>query len=74
MLHVRDSLHQPQRTAAELMRPVLTFPKSTPVYEALRLMRETRNHLATVTDAERVIGVLTLNDVLERLLATESAA
>ncbi|CAJ1581835.1 hemolysin family protein [[Mycobacterium] wendilense] len=74
VLHVRDSLHQPQRTAAELMRPVLTFPKSTPVYEALRLMRETRNHLATVTDAERVIGVLTLNDVLERLLATESAA
>ena len=39
-----------------------------PVYEALRTMRETRNHLATVTDGGQVVGLITISDVLQRLL------
>jgi CBS domain containing-hemolysin-like protein len=31
-------------------------------------MREKRSHLCTVTDSGQVIGLITLNDVLERLL------
>jgi CBS domain containing-hemolysin-like protein len=37
-------------------------------------MRETRNHLATITDADQVVGLITLNDVLQRLLSKEKSA
>lgn len=37
------------------------------VYDALRTMRETRSHLAIVTDNSELIGVVTLTDVLARL-------
>ena len=74
VVHVRDSLRNPHLSAAELMRPALTLEKSTPVYEALHTMRETRNHLATITDAEQVVGLITLNDVLQRLLSKEKSA
>ena len=55
------------------MRPALTLEKSTPVYEALHTMRETRNHLATIIDAGQVVGLITLNDVLQRLLSKEKS-
>ncbi|MGP4055759.1 CNNM domain-containing protein [Mycobacterium sp. 4D054] len=66
VVHVRDSLST-TATARELMRPVLSVPESTPVYEALRLMRETRNHLVVV-DGPSGRGLLTLTDLLYRLL------
>ncbi|AZG46714.1 hemolysin family protein [Gordonia insulae] len=73
VVHVRDSLAaSPDTTAAELMRPVLSLASTVPVYEALGTMRETRQHIATVVDDGRVIGLLTLDDVLERLMATTS--
>ncbi|MGC4960533.1 hemolysin family protein [Gordonia sp. DT101] len=73
VVHVRDSLAAPAAaTAADLMRPVLSLASTVPVYEALATMRETRQHIATVVDDDRVIGLLTLDDVLERLLATTS--
>ncbi|WP_280402538.1 hemolysin family protein [Nocardia carnea] len=70
-LHVRDSLQaRPGATARQLMRPVLTLPAELPVYEALRTMRETRSHLATVTGpgTGELIGLITITDVLQRLL------
>ncbi|WAC57894.1 hemolysin family protein [Gordonia sp. SL306] len=71
VVHVRDSLAAPpDAIAADLMRPVLSLASTVPVYEALATMRETRQHIATVVDDDRVIGLLTLDDVLERLLAT----
>ncbi|APA99809.1 hemolysin family protein [Nocardia seriolae] len=76
VVHVRDSLHMPpSATARGLMRPVLTLTRTMPVYEALRTMRETRNHLAIVTDpgTGESIGLITLTDVLERLLPTVGA-
>ena len=38
------------------------------------LMRETRSHLCTVVDTGEAIGLITLNDVLERLLESGVAA
>lgn len=68
VVHVRDSLSSTQ-TARELMRPVFTLPEQTPVYEALRAMRETRNHLVVV-EGPSGRGLLTLTDLLHRLLPT----
>lgn len=71
VVHVRDSLTvPPDTTAAALMRPVPTLDAATPVYEALRTMRETRGHLAVVTDAHAISGLLTMNDVVQKLLPT----
>jgi CBS domain containing-hemolysin-like protein len=46
---------------------VFTLDADTPVHAALKAMRETRNHLAVVTAAGSVVGVITLADVLRRL-------
>jgi CBS domain containing-hemolysin-like protein len=75
VVHVRDSLQATStRTASELMRPALTLDAGIPVYEALRTMRETRSHLATITHEGQVTGLITLSDVLERLFPTVGAA
>ncbi|QHG85297.1 hypothetical protein D1O33_24965 (plasmid) [Rhodococcus rhodochrous] len=37
-------------------------------------MRETRKHLATVADDGSVVGLITLNDVLTRLMPAASSA
>ncbi|MGE2733201.1 hemolysin family protein [Mycolicibacterium vaccae] len=66
VVHVRDTLASSQ-PARELMRPVFTLPEQTPVYEALRVMRETRNHLVVV-DGPHGRGLVTLTDLLHRLL------
>ena len=69
VVHVRDSLTAPaSATARDLMRPVLSLPANTPVYEALRVMRDTRNHLVVVTESDAPAGLITLTDVLHRLL------
>ncbi|VFA90636.1 Putative Mg2+ and Co2+ transporter CorB [Nocardia farcinica] len=75
VVHVRDALRaEPGVTAARLMRPALTLDTATAVYEALRIMRETRSHLAVVTDGDRVVGLITLADLLARLLPTADTA
>ena len=69
VVHVRDSLRaEPNTTARDLMRPVLRVQPDIPVYRALKLMRSTRNHLAIVVDGEEFIGLITLSDVLNRLM------
>ncbi|AQA03473.1 hypothetical protein BVC93_14850 [Mycobacterium sp. MS1601] len=76
VVHVRDSLSAAAgSTAAELMRPALTLQATIPVYEALRTMRETREHLAVVVDADSApVGLVTLTDVLDRLMPTRDVA
>ncbi|MFB1297016.1 hemolysin family protein [Mycobacterium sp. pW049] len=71
VVHVRDSLAG-SATARELMRPIFTLPEDTSVYEALEVMRNTRNHLVVV-DGPSGRGLLTLTDLLYRLLPTEAA-
>ncbi|MBB3675033.1 hemolysin family protein [Modestobacter versicolor] len=69
VVHVRDTLAATAgEPAASLARPVFALPAGTTVHAALRSMRETRNHLAVVTDGGAVLGVVTLADVLRRLL------
>ncbi|KMO77662.1 hypothetical protein BST22_06580 [Mycolicibacterium chubuense] len=70
VVHVRDSLTSPA-SARQLMRPALTLPADTPVYEALQMMREARSHLAVVP-ADTGTRVLTMTDLLDRLLALDA--
>lgn len=75
VVHARDSLRAGAAvTAADLMRPVLTLDADAAVYEALHTMRETRSHLAIVTDNGQLTGVVTLTDVLARLRPAAGAS
>jgi CBS domain containing-hemolysin-like protein len=75
VVHVRDSLRaRPGSTAGELMRPVLRLATETPVYRALHTMQQTRNHLALIADGDTVVGLITLTDVLYRLLPDARSA
>ena len=75
VVHVRDTLTEADgAAAAPLARPVFTLDADTSVHAALKAMRETRNHLALVTEDGAVLGVVTLSDVLHRLLPQPAAA
>ncbi|MCZ2859779.1 hemolysin family protein [Blastococcus sp. VKM Ac-2987] len=75
VVHVRDTLASPDDApAGQFARTVFTLEAGTTVHAALTAMRETRNHLALVTDAGAVLGVVTLADVLRRLLPGPSGA
>jgi CBS domain containing-hemolysin-like protein len=75
VVHVRDSLGARRgATAHELMRPVLRLPVDVKVYRALQTMRQTRNHLAIVIEDGETIGLITLTDVLQRLLPDAQSA
>jgi len=74
VLHVRDTFtSEPGATAADLMRPVLTLDATTPIYAALSIMRESRTHLALVEEDEELVGLVTMQDMLDRLLLAEVA-
>lgn len=69
VIHVRDTLRADTGfRAGDAMRPVLRLTSDVPVYRALKTMRQTRSHLALVVDAGAVVGLITLTDVLQRLL------
>jgi CBS domain containing-hemolysin-like protein len=73
VVHVRETVSgDDSRAAGELMRPVFRLDAATPVYAALTMMRETRNHLAVVEGAAGH-GVVTLTDVLLRLFPRAAA-
>jgi CBS domain containing-hemolysin-like protein len=75
VVHVRDTLTAPEDApAAQLARPVFTLEADTTVHAALTAMRETRNHLAVLTDDGAVLGVITLSDVLRRLFPQPTPA
>lgn len=75
VVHVRDSLRaEPNATAGDLMRPVLRVRADTPVYRALHLMRQSRNHVAIVIADGESVSLITLTDVLQHLLSTTDSA
>ncbi len=79
VVHVRDTLTEPDESpAAPFARPVFALAADTTVHTALKAMRETRNHLAVVTEGTGegapVIGVVTLSDVLRRLFPRTTTA
>ena len=74
VVHVRDTLDAaPGTTAADLMRPVLTLPAGQPVYDALTTMRQRRNQFALVHDKEGLLGLVTMQDLIDRLLPAARA-
>ncbi len=69
VVHVRDTLLEPaSRPAIELARAVFVLDAQTPVYEALARMRESSVQLGIVMGADGVRGVVTLADILRRVL------
>jgi len=74
VVHVRDTLHPSaaNETAATLLRPALMLPSDTLVAVALRRMRETGSQLAIVTSGEREVGLLSVNDIMLRMLPSRA--
>lgn len=69
VVHVRDTLVEPpDRPARELARVAFILPAGTPVYEALARMRGASEQLAIVMHGESFVGIVTLADVLRRVL------
>jgi CBS domain containing-hemolysin-like protein len=74
VIHVKELLWQfqvlgSQTRLSDIVRPVLTFLAKTRLPAMLELFRKSRNHLALVLDAdERMIGLVSFEDVLEELV------
>jgi CBS domain containing-hemolysin-like protein len=69
VIHVRDTLLDAlDAPVAPFVRSALTLSGETPVYEALAQMRATSQQLVVVVVDGRFLGVVTLSDVLPRLL------
>jgi len=69
VVHVRDTLlGDPNAAAAAYARTALVLAADTPVYQTLAQMRAGSQQLAIVVDDGRFVGVVTLSDVLRRLL------
>jgi CBS domain containing-hemolysin-like protein len=75
VVHVRDTLLEPEtRFAHELAREAFVLDAKTPAYEALARMRKSSVQLALVVSADRLLGVVTLADILKRVLPAASDA
>lgn len=69
VVHVRDTLLAGDEEPADAFaRPAFRVDSVTPVYELLRTMREQRVQLAVVERDDEPLGVLTLTDVVQRVL------
>jgi CBS domain containing-hemolysin-like protein len=69
VVHVRDTLDRdPATPVSAVSRPVLELPADEPVHRALTTMRQRRGHFALVVADGAPVGLLTLHDVLARLL------
>lgn len=77
VVHVRDTLDaEPGATAATLMSaPLPRIAAATPIYQAINTMRDTRAHIALATAPNgRIVGIVTLQDLVDQLLAGQEAA
>lgn len=73
VVHVRDTLLRDDTDpVTTLARPALRLPEDLLVHEALRRMREESVQLVVVEAEERAIGVVTLTDVVKRVLPGEA--
>ncbi|MGK0720996.1 CNNM domain-containing protein [Leucobacter sp. W1478] len=73
VVHVRDTLTVPQDAPAiGHGRPVFQVAPDVPVYELLRQMREAQVQLAVVGGAGSPQYVLTIKDVMQRVLSTST--
>ena len=69
VVHVRDTLLEPADAPARpLARSAMPLEKDTPVYEALSLARSRSEQLMVVMDGEEFLGVITVSDILRKIL------
>ncbi|MDO5662152.1 MAG: hemolysin family protein [Brachybacterium sp.] len=75
VIHVRDTLlEDAARPVGELDREAFTMDADTPVHEALTRIREANELLAAVMKDGRFIGVITVADIMHRVLPSGSEA
>lgn len=75
MVHIRDTLaHSDDTKVTTLIRPVLEMDADSFAYEALSEMRRSRTHLAVVTQGRLPMGVVTLHDVVRKLISSQADA
>jgi CBS domain containing-hemolysin-like protein len=75
VVHVRDTLLLPDLSpAAPIARPAHVIEPRTPVYEALSRMRGASIQLAVVMEDDRLLGVISLSDIVRRVLPTGQIA
>ncbi|MFD1720703.1 hemolysin family protein [Amnibacterium endophyticum] len=75
VVHVRDTLVAADgEPVSPFASPVLTTDAATPVYGLLRQMRERRVQLAVVEESGGAIGVVTLDDLIRRVLPEAAPA
>jgi CBS domain containing-hemolysin-like protein/mannitol/fructose-specific phosphotransferase system IIA component (Ntr-type) len=68
-VHVKDLGFRPGAPLAELLRPLPTVAGTMPLNRLLRRMQRDRTHIALVMgEADAPIGVVTLEDLLEKLV------
>jgi magnesium and cobalt exporter, CNNM family len=74
MLHIKDVVSEyvkgmPRRSLASLLRPIVRVRHDMPADRLLTFLREHRSHQALVVDdSGRVMGLITLEDVVAELL------
>ncbi|MGB5934356.1 MAG: hemolysin family protein [Ornithinimicrobium sp.] len=69
VVHVRDTLNQePGEPVRPTARPAFVLTRDMPVYDALGRMRESAEQLGVVADGGRVVGLLSMADILHRVL------
>ena len=69
VVHVRDTLLEPADAPARpLARSAMPLEKDTPVYEALSLARSRSEQLMVVMDGDEFLGVITVSDILRKIL------
>lgn len=74
VVHLRDTLLEPDsRPAREIARKVLLLDRQTPVYESLARMRKAKVQLAVVMHNGVMRGVVTLSDILPKVLPAMQA-
>lgn len=74
IVHIRDTMDaDPAQEIDNFIRRVLVLDVRTTVYKALAQMQRQRTHVAVVTQGGNRLGMVTLQDVLPRVLPRERA-
>ncbi|NAX02511.1 DUF21 domain-containing protein [Vibrio sp. V34_P3A8T189] len=69
VVHVRDTLLEPaDKPAREIARKAYVIDAKMPIYEVLARMREVSVQLAVVSKDDKMIGVVTLADILKHVM------